>query len=470
MPSSSEAARAVETPRVPSIAVLPFTNLTAEKESEYFSAGFAEEILDALNEVEGLRVAARASSFSFKGKPGEIGSLGVLLGVENVLKGSVRRFGNRVTITVQLEEIQSGVHLWSERYDRQREDIFEVQEQIVRAIAGRFRLSAPASLVAPTRTKLQAHELYLKGLHYAHQRSQGALGLAIQCLEEAIRLDDEFALAHTTLADCFGTLRFYGWVAAEEGARRAHAALTRAAALAPSRWEVNLTRALYTFWFERDWREAGPYFERAVESRPHSSLAQGYYGVFLATAQRAEEAIEHANAACELDPLSPFLHSLTASMLCSLGRFDTAARAAKTALELAPDYVFGLWVQGMALCGLERTDEGIASFERATTLSRAATYLGMLGFGYGRAGRVQDASRLARELDNRRAVGEHVPAWTSLCIYAGLNDLLAVRRTLAQVVAEQTPPFSLRACCGPNLDAFRSDPEVDRMLFEFYGW
>src|ERR1019366_8229605 len=174
------------------IAVLPFANLSADRENEYFSDGLAEEILNALSQVAGLNIAARTSSFSFKGKAVEIGEIAARLNVSNVLQGSVRRAANRVRVTVQLVDARNGFQIWSERYDRQMEDIFEVQDEIASAIAERLKVTF-SSVVKPSTRNLEAYERYLKGRYYWHQRTPAAVRLAIQCFEQTIQLDPQYA-------------------------------------------------------------------------------------------------------------------------------------------------------------------------------------------------------------------------------------------------------------------------------------
>ncbi len=453
----------------PSVAVLPFQNLSADPENEYFSEGLAEEILNALSQVEGLNVAARTSSFYFKGRATDMSEIAGKLRVANVLEGSVRRSGNRVRVTVQLVDVKNGFHLWSERYDRQMEDIFEVQDEIARAITEKLKVTLGGGAKRPTKN-VEAYELYLKGLYHWHQRSPSTLRVAMQCFEQAIKLDPQYALAYAGLADCYGILRFYGWVSAEDGRPPAHAAMTQAVKLAPSLGEVNFSRAFYAFYFERAWREAGPHFERAVAINPRSSLAQVYFALFLTAAGRMEEAVKHATLASQLDPLSPIVHCLESSTLLSMGRFAEAERLARKALELQPDYLFGRWVRGLALSGLGRNEEAIESLDRAATLSRAPIFVGLLGFGYGRAGRMEDANRLLRELEDRGSRGEYVPAFAPLTIYLGQGDVSAIRRTLANAIEETAPPLTLRVTCGQFLEEFRSDPEIDRLHVEMFGW
>jgi TolB-like protein len=448
---------------------LPFANLSADKENEYFSDGLAEEMLIALSQVEGLRVAARSSSFSFKGKNTEMSEIASKLHVANVLDGSVRRAGNRVRVTVQLVDARNGFQLWSERYDRQMEDIFAVQDEIACAIANQLKLTLGAG-VKPATQNLEAYELYLKGRHLCSQRSPSSVRLGMKCFQQALEFDPGSALAWSGLADCYGILRVYGWISHEESQPPARAAVTKAVELAPELWEVNFSRAIYDFYFVTNWREAGPHFKKALEINPRSSLAQAYYGIFLALDRRLEEALAHVTLACQLDPLSPFIHGLSSLSFFTSGQFEPALRLAQQAEELQADYLFGNWAKGLSLCILGRNDEAVETLEKVVAASRTPLFVGLLGTAYGRAGRSDDASRLLHELEDRGSRGEFIPAFTLLSIHAGFGDIPAIRQSLASVQAESTPAFSLCATSALFLDQLRSDPEIDRMLFEIFGY
>lgn len=452
-----------------SIAVLPFANLSAEKESEYFSDGLAEEILNALSQVEELCVAARSSAFSFKGKATEVSEIASRLHVAHVLEGSVRRSGNRVRITVQLVDARNGFQLWSERYDRQMEDIFEIQDEIARAVTGRLKVTL-LSGAKPGTSNLEAYELYLKGRHHWHQRSPATLRAAVQYFEQSIKIDPLYALAYAGLADCYGILNFYGWMPADIAQPRALAAMTQAITLAPTLWECNFSRGFYIFYFERAWREAEQHFLKAVAINPRSSLAHVYCGLFMTTAGREDEAVKYTAQACQLDPLAPIIFALASAALGTLGRFEEAERAARHALELQPDYIFGHWRLGLALLGLGRNDEGLVELECSITQSRAPIFIGILGFGYARAGRVDDAMRLLRELEDRGARGEYIPAFAPLTIYVGLADVPAIRSTLSKLIAQGPQQYTVRIICSPFLEEFRKDPEIDRLHYELFGW
>ena len=191
--------------------------------------------------------------------------------------------------------------------------------------------------------------------------------------------------------------------------------------------------------------------------------------MFLATDGRAEDAVAQTTLACQMDPLSPLIHGLTSLVLYMLARFDGSERMAYHALELQPGHLLGLWAHGLALCGLGRNEEAIEALARAVTMSRAPVLVGLLGLACGRAGRLDDATRLLQELEDRSSRGEYVPTWSPLAIYVGQGDLPAIRRTLSKVVAEADPPLVVRNSSGPFLEAYRNDPEIERLLFGLYG-
>ena len=246
--------------------------------------------------------------------------------------------------------------------------------------------------------------------------------------------------------------------------------MTQAITLAPSLWETNYSQAFYIFYFERAWQKAGPHFEKAIAINPRASLAHAYYSLFLTAAGCSADALVHATQACELDPLAPVILCLAAATLFTLGRYGEAERAARQSLELQPDYLFAHWQRALALCGLGRDEEAIAPLERVVTLSRAPMFVGVLGFGYARAGRGEDAGRLLRELEDRGTRGEYIPPTAALAIFVGQRDIPGIRGAFAKIVAEGGPPLTVRVLCGEFLESFRTDPEIDRLHRELFGW
>ena len=275
--------------RTTSIAVLPFVNLSADVENQYFSDGLAEDVINALTRLPGLRVASRTSSFRFRGDV-DVRQVGRDLGVGAILEGSVRRAGARLRVTAQLTNAEDGYHIWSERYDREMADVFEIQDEIVESIINALApalLGEAQSARRRSTENLEAYELYLKGRHFWNQRSPAVVGTAIRCFEEAIGLDPDYALAYAGLADCYSILRVYGWTPTEHSQPRALDAVNKALALDPNLPEAHFSKALYTFHFESHWRAARADFLRALELSPQIALFEAYYGLFLASEYRA---------------------------------------------------------------------------------------------------------------------------------------------------------------------------------------
>jgi serine/threonine-protein kinase len=454
-----------------SVAVLPFDNMSADPENQFFSDGLSEDLINALTRLPALHVASRTSAFRFRNSNLDVRQIGEQLGVAAVVEGSVRRAGKRLRVTAQLINAGDGYHLWSERYDREAADVFDIQDDIVASIV---KALEPALLGESTKTvhrpteNVEAYELYLQGRHYWHQRSPGTMNLAIQHFERAIALEPGFALAFAGLADCYGLLRTYGWLSASDSRPHALQAVTRAAELDPGLAEVRYSQGFFTLCFEPAWRQAEPYFKDALAINPRSSLARIYYGLYLAARYRYDEAGLQIAKAQDQDPLSPFIHAVSGLAMYVSRRFEEAKAAAQRSLDLQADYLLGLWVLGMALCGRDRADDAVVNLERLIAFSRAPIFVGMLGFAYAHGGRSEDAGRLLLELDERRSRGEYVIPLAQLAIFLGMGDVAAIRRALEACIADTTPVQPVRTVLGPFLDQFRHDRDIDRMLERYY--
>jgi TolB-like protein len=450
-----------------SVAVLPFANMSADAENQYFSDGLSEELINALTRLPGLHVASRTSAFRFRGGDVDIREIGRQLQVTTVLEGSVRRAGNRLRITAQLINIADGYHLWSERYDREMADVFAIQDEIVEAIV---KALAPAlageakTAVKRSTENVEAYELYLKGRHYWHQRAPSTLQMAIRLFEQVIALDPGYALAYAGLADCYSVYRVYGWFPADTAQPRVREAVARAMALDSELAEVNFAQALYTFYFERHWRGGIDQLRRAIALNPRFAGAHAYLGICLACDGLVGEAVAACEEACALEPLSPIVYYLQSFALSIVARFADAEAAARRVLDLQPDALVAWWPLCNALLGLGRFDEAVDACERVLTISRASIYMGLAGRAYAKAGRTADARRLLAELDERAIRGEYIAPFGPLTINVGLDDESEIRRLLEACVADRTPPLSIAATCGPFLDAYRKDREINRLI------
>ena len=458
-------------PPAQSLAVMPFVNRSGDADNQFFSDGLSEDLINALTAHTGLHVASRTSAFRFRGSELDIRDIGEQLNVAWVLEGSVRRAGTKLRVTAQLVNAGTGFQLWSERYDREMTDVFEIQDEIVGSIVAALvpallASGAPAVVTVVRRPtdNLEAYELYLKGRSYWHQRSPATVRVAIQCFEQAIALDPNYALAYCGLADCYGILRVYGWTRSEDNRDKAAAAVARAMELDAGLAEANFSLAFYTFYFERRWRDAETRFARARELGPRVSLHHLYSALYYAIQKSPADIHRHAQVASDLDPLSPFVQALQSTAYWIVGEFETSERLAAHALELQSDYLLGLWAHGLALTGLGRHAESIRRLEQAVAMSRAPFFVSILGLALARGGRVAEARQFLAELDERASRGEFIPAFSRLGVHVGLGDIDGVRRELTMAVAEATPPFSLWVTSGPFLAEFRTDPEVARLL------
>jgi non-specific serine/threonine protein kinase len=454
-----------------SVAVLPFRNLSADPDNAIFSDGITEDLIDALGRIDGVRAASRASTFRFRDSAETLQAVAAALGVGAIVEGSVRRAGSRLRVAAALVDANTGFQIWSEKYDREMADVFEIQDQIVSALVSAL---APALLggarhaVRRPTDNLEAYEFYLKGRHYWHQRSPTTLRLAIQSFERAIALDADYALAYAGLADSWALYRPYGWLPVDACQPQAQQAVERAMALAPELAEVQFAQALHLLYFDPHWRRSEPFFRKAIELNPRWSLARAFHGVALAGRYRLPDAQIEAQAAIELDPLSPFIHGAAGMTAFAGGDVDGAEAAARRALELQPDFLMGAWLLAIALDDRGDLPGAEAMIERTMTMSRAPIFVAMIGKIYAREGRLEDCARIEAELEDRRVRGEYIPRACDVIIATGRDDIPGLRRALRACIEERTTWLTVRMGPGPSLETFRSDPEVAALLDTIY--
>ena len=356
----------------PSIAVLPFVNLSSDKEQEYFSDGISEEILNALAQVDGLRVIGRTSSFSLKGKNEDLRSIGQKLDVANLLEGSVRKSGTRVRITAQLVTTSNGSHVWSHEFDRELNDVFAVQEEIANAVVAALTpklMSAHRASVDEQRTaNPEAHDQYLLGRHFFARGSGDGFVRAVKALEKAVALDPNYAAAWSALS----LAQF--WASDQDPLRndpakgfpRARLAADRAIALSPRMAEGWAARGSLRTTVDEDWTGARADLERALALSPGSVDVRIAYGWLLAALGDPKEAITVMQKATALDPLSAASWMEISSFYLGTGDLDEAIAAAQRALELSPEHGRAARNLGFALLLAGRYPEARAAFERSS--------------------------------------------------------------------------------------------------------
>jgi serine/threonine protein kinase/tetratricopeptide (TPR) repeat protein len=389
-----------------SIAVLPFANLSPDPDTEYFSDGITEEIIDTLARVPGLLVAARTSSFAFRGRAVDLAEVGAKLKVATVLEGSVRRSGNRLRITAQLIKVADGYHLWSQRFDREMTDVFAIQEEIATAIAGRFwhTLAGPEEgvLVTPPTKNLDAYHFYLKGRYYWARREPG-LQKALECFSQALALDPNYASAHAGLADTWTLLGLHGFSPAAQVLAKARPAIQRALELAPDLAEAHCAAGTLKLAFEWDWPRAETHLRRAIRLNPRYIAARYWLAVQLSLVHsRFEEGLHHAHQAVELDPLAGIPRAQLGIVLIAAGRHEQAIEVLRRACELSPTLYVPFLYLGVTYNHLGKTKEAIEALEAAAAMSgRAPVTLAALAVCFNSLGRTEDVQAIHDELAAR---------------------------------------------------------------------
>ena len=457
--------------RTASIAVLAFSDMSAAKDQEWFCDGIAEEILNALTPLKGLRVAARTSAFSFKGKGEDLRTIGEKLKVTTVLEGSVRRAGDRVRITVQLSDVANGFQLWSERYDREVKDIFDVQDEIAKAVAERLRVTLAGGkddrLVEQGTTSVEAYQLYLKG-HALLGRRGTSIPAALDLFRKAVVIDPNYSLAWAGIADACNGLAITGSVSGTESKPQAMAAATRSIDLDPTSAAGHAALACATLLLENNRAMAKQEFERALELRPSYVLGRSWYALFYLQwgCGDLEQGIAEARRALDSDPLSSYAAMILACCLCTAGRLEEAIEMARRAVQHDPESFVARWALGVALRTAGRFEEAVSTLETAAGMSgRHSRALSSLAGAFGQWGKPAEAIALHRELMDR-ALRAYVPLTYLFLTAEGSGDHEAAMAFARGAWDEREPALILHARYWPEFRPLRSDPRFAAILRE----
>lgn len=448
-----------------SIAVLPFANMSSDEDNEYFCDGLAEELLNALSKIDDLKVAARTSAFSFKGKNTNVGEIAKALNVGTVLEGSVRKSADRVRITVQLINAADGYHLWSERYDRELKDIFDVQDEITLAVVGSLKVK----LLGEERTAMlkhhtqdpEAYEFYLRGQSHFNRWTPVDFQKAIENFERAIAIDPAYASAYAGLADAYTELTFFSF-SSVDARKMATDAAQKALQLDDGLAEAHNSAALVKLYFDWDYPSAEAEFKKAIALNPGSSAVRMWYGWFLGLMARFDESLRELRQARELDPLSGPNNNAIGVMLLWSGQTDAAIEQFHDVLELIPDYPVSNTFLAEAYEQNGDIAAAVATIERMPPETMDPQALSTMGYIYARSGKREKAQKVLNEFAERSG-NEYLPSLNFAQIYAGLGDL-------DQVFASLEKAFEERAIWIPFLkvdhkfDRFRSDPRFQELL------
>ena len=449
----------------PSIAVLPFANMSGDKENEYFSDGLAEEILNALTKLPGLKVVARTSAFAFKDRNEDIRGIGETLGATHVLEGSVRKAGNRVRITAQLIGIADGCHLWSERYDREMADIFAIQDEISGAIVDvlRLKLVGAADRAAVRRAMDPlAFEAYLKGRYFWNRRTESDLIKSVEYFNQALMLEPAYALAYAGLSESLIMVAIFGLRAPGDIYPEAHRAAMRALELDETLAEAHEVLAHVKSVFDWDLASAEQHYKRAIELNPNYSAARRAYGHLLALMQRHVEAIAELKRARDLDPLSVPVNSFLALVYMKARQYSQGIAAARAAVELDPNNPQGHWALARCLDADQQFQEALAEAEKAASLSAGSQpYAGHLAYACARIGDRDRAREIVRKM-LEAAKTKYVGTYYLGLIYASLGEGDSAMEWLEKAYEERTA--RLLEVFDPAFDSLRSDARFQDLV------
>jgi adenylate cyclase len=442
-----------------SIAVLPFVDMSQAKDQEYFCDGISEEILDALAKVDGLRVVARTSSFSFKGKNADVSEVANKLNVENVLEGSLRREGNRIRITAQLINARDGFHLWSETYERDLKDVFAVQDEITRSIVDALKIKLAVAPPPRARQNTEAYDLYLQGLYFSNKSDEEGLRKSLNFFQRALDKDPNFARAWIGIAKAWIWLAD-AYVKPLEAYAKVKEAASKALALDEHNAEAHCYLGEAKRMLDRNVSGEEEELTRAVQIDPNSASVHMFMSFLKSAEGELEEAVQEIEEAERLDPLSPPLCFVAVLWYRSADRIDDAIKAGQRSVQLDPNYVY--FDPPLADAYREKGDfnEAVALYEKA----QAATHSPSVGLAitYAKMGRREDARRILDQLIEKSRQ-QYVTADSIAAVYVALGEKDEALRWLDRAFEEHSGSF-YSYMFRPEFRPLRSDPRFADLL------
>lgn len=456
-----------------SIAVLPFSDLSPQKDQEYFCDGMAEELINTLTKVERLKVASKTSAFQFKDKGKDIEEIGKKLRVQTILDGSVRKSGNRLRISAQLINVEDGYHIWSEKYDRDMEDIFAIQDEISLAIVDKLKIK----LLGEERAKLtkrytenkEAYSLFLKGRYFWNRRYEGGLNRAIEYFNQAIAKDPLYAIAYSGIADCLCLIGLWGFQPPKEVYPKAKAAAEKALEIDESLSEARSSLGFINAFYAWDWHAAEREFKIALELNPRYATAHSWYSLYLAGMGRFEEAIDEQKRALELDPLSLIINAMMGLIFMLAGNYSDAVEQLQRTIEMDPNFLMAYVFLGQTYTVMEWKGLGkyyaqsIKALKKAFDLSGGMTYvLGHLGMTYSLDGQKDKANKILQQLEKLR-IGESVSPEQFFHMYYGLGEQDKALEYLEKMHDERTSLLTLYNV-WPAVDRINSTPTFKAIM------
>jgi serine/threonine protein kinase/Tfp pilus assembly protein PilF len=443
----------------PSIAVLPFEDLSPQQDQGYLCDGFAETLINALTKIKKLRVPARTSSFAFKGQDQNVAEIGEKLNVKTILEGSVQKAGKRVRITAQLINVADESLLWSEQYNRELNDVFVIQDEIALAIVDNLKLNLlgeeKENLLKHYTENIDAYNLYLKGRYFWNKRTADGLREGIGYFEQAIEIDPDYALAYAGLADTYVLLPFYAGWQRDEAYSKARASVLKALELENRLVEAQTSFAYMEGLYNWDWAGAERAFKQALKLNPGYATCHHWYAELLKTLGRIDEAIREIKIALELDPLSLAINRNFGYYLYLARRYDEAIEQLHKTLDMSPDFTGIFTMLGYAYLQKEMHEEAVEAFKRG---DRAG-----LAYAFAASGNREEALSILKEI-KERSLEQNVDPVIFAEIYVGLGEIDKAFEALERAYQQRSPIMVDYIYLDPLFDGIRSDPRFTTLL------
>jgi len=453
-----------------SIAVLPFVDMSPQKDQEYFCDGMTEELINRLSNIKELKVPARTSAFTFKGKAEDIREIGRKLDVEKVLEGSIRKEGSQLRITVQLVNVSDSYHIWSETFDKELTKVFAIQDEIALTVVDKLKFTLlsdeRAKLIKRPTENLEAYNLYLLGRFFYYKTTEEDLKKAIKYFEQAIAKDPGYALAYAGQATCYTVLCAIGFLAPKESYPKAKEAVIKALELDEELGEAHASLGYLKAVFDWDFAGAEHDFRRAIKLNPGGVDIYILYSIYLAFAARFDEAIAGFKHAVELDPASPQTYTYLGGFgYYMAGRCDEAIVQLKKALEMDPNSYLGQLFLTAIYASKGMYGEAIAQADRVISVwptLEDAQILCFLGWVYAVSGRQEKARNVLNRMLDLRA-RRYVDAYNIGEVYAGLGEKEKAFEWLGRAYEEHAGQL-ICIKVDPFLKNLRSDPRYKELL------
>jgi adenylate cyclase len=449
------------------LAVLPFVNMSADPENEYFSDGITEELLNTLTRVDGLQVTSRTSAFAFKGRNDDIRDIAIQLNVDKILEGSVRKAGNRVRITAQLINAADGFHIWSETYDRKLDDIFEVQDEISGIIANKLKenlsgIKRPA--IKSSVKNIAAYTHYLKGLHFKNKITPADTRKAIECFKQAIAIEPAYAEAHAMVAQCYCSLGTMGQMIPHTAFEIGHQYADKALELDVTIAEGYIAKAMAFLYYEWKWQEAYDALQKAIELNPGRVEAYDLLGFYYIAHNEKPQAVKVLEQAEQIDPLSPTIIRSLGMMYMFSERFDDAIRQAEKLLEMNPEMRSAIELKAWAIGMNGDWQKALALFEEVHRLT-GHPLKGLMGLGmaYARCGMTDKALECVHKLELRQQQEpDSVVDGDLAAVWLGIGDIDKVFSYLNECIDKRMGPV---ACFieYPPYKVVKADPRYNEL-------